>query len=73
MAAGCSAPLQPVTPGTAAPPKAAAPQPPAPVPKPYQVYGTWYQPLGHARGFSEQGRASWYGEQFHGRRTIRGR
>jgi rare lipoprotein A len=69
MAAGCAAPLQPVPPGPAASKQAAAHPPPTPLPKPYQVYGTWYQPLGHARGFSEQGRASWYGEQFHGRRT----
>jgi rare lipoprotein A len=72
MAAGCAAPLQPVPPHPAAPPPAAAPPPPVPAPKPYQVYGTWYQPLGHAKGFREEGRASWYGEQFHGRRTSNG-
>jgi rare lipoprotein A len=70
MAAGCAAPLQPVPPDPAAPPPAAAA--PVPAPKPYQVYGTWYQPLGHAKGFREEGRASWYGEQFHGRRTSNG-
>lgn len=72
MAAGCSAPLQTLPPGPAAPPVAEAPPPAAQAPKPYQVYGTWYQPLDHARGFSEQGRASWYGQKFHGRRTSNG-
>ncbi|MDZ7597942.1 MAG: septal ring lytic transglycosylase RlpA family protein [Desulfobacterales bacterium] len=69
---GCSAPLQTVPPGPAAPPAAKAPPPAVQVPKPYQVYGTWYQPLTHARGFTENGRASWYGEKFHGRRTSNG-
>ncbi len=69
---GCSAPLQTVPPGPAAPPAAKAPPPAVQAPKPYQVYGTWYQPLTHARGFTENGRASWYGEKFHGRRTSNG-
>lgn len=41
-------------------------------PKPYRVYGTWYKPLPDARGFSEQGVASWYGKKFHGRKTSNG-
>lgn len=51
-----------------------APSPPAPAgsPKPYMVMGQWYQPLSHARGFVERGKASWYGEKFHGRRTSSG-
>lgn len=40
--------------------------------KPYQVNGSWYKPLSHARGFEEQGLASWYGEKFHGRKTSNG-
>jgi len=36
-------------------------------PKPYRVNGTWYQPIPHARGFEQQGIASWYGREFHGR------
>ncbi len=48
--------------------------PPAPAgyPKPYRVYGTWYQPLPHARDFVQEGTASWYGRDFHGRRTSNG-
>lgn len=41
-------------------------------PKPYQVMGQWYHPLGDATGFEQQGIASWYGEPFHGRRTSNG-
>jgi rare lipoprotein A len=41
-------------------------------PAPYRVYGTWYQPMTHARDFVEEGTASWYGSDFHGRRTSSG-
>lgn len=48
--------------------------PPAPPghPKPYRVNGTWYQPIPNARGFEQQGIASWYGREFHGRKTSSG-
>jgi rare lipoprotein A len=49
------------------------PQPaPEGYPRPYRVNGQWYQPLPHARDFVQQGIASWYGEDFHGRRTSNG-
>ncbi len=54
----------------AAPPP--PPETPKDHPKPYRVYGTWYKPIPHARGFSQRGVASWYGEKFHGRRTSSG-
>lgn len=41
-------------------------------PRPYQVFGKWYQPLAHAKGFRQRGIASWYGEAFHGRPTSSG-
>lgn len=41
-------------------------------PKPYRVNGAWYQPLSHARGFEQEGVASWYGKKFHGRKTSNG-
>jgi rare lipoprotein A len=41
-------------------------------PKPYRVNGRWYQPIVHARGFEQEGVASWYGREFHGRRTSSG-
>lgn len=41
-------------------------------PKPYRVHGSWYQPLSHARGFEQEGIASWYGRKFHGRKTSNG-
>jgi rare lipoprotein A len=50
------------------------PAPPTPKghPKPYRVGGTWYKPMPHARDFSQQGIASWYGKKFHGRKTSSG-
>ena len=51
-----------------------SPPPPTPPghPKPYRVNGTWYQPIPHARGFVQQGTASWYGREFQGRKTSSG-
>lgn len=40
--------------------------------KPYRVWGTTYYPYRDARGFQETGLASWYGPNFHGRRTSNG-
>jgi rare lipoprotein A len=40
--------------------------------RPYRVMGKWYRPLKHARGFRQVGVASWYGEDFHGKRTSSG-
>ncbi len=51
------------------------PPPPATAPgqpKPYRVNGAWYKPLSHSQGFEEQGIASWYGKDFHGRKTSNG-
>src|SRR6478672_621824 len=39
--------------------------------KPYQVGGNWYTPR-EEPGYNRVGRASWYGELFHGRRTANG-
>ncbi|MBI5593999.1 MAG: septal ring lytic transglycosylase RlpA family protein [Deltaproteobacteria bacterium] len=41
-------------------------------PKPYKALGQWYQPLPDARGFKQTGIASWYGEDFHGKKTSSG-
>lgn len=38
----------------------------------YKVFGKRYYPLQSARGYREIGEASWYGKQFHGRRTSSG-
>lgn len=64
--AGCAS--KSVAPGPAPPTE---PGPPG-KPKPYKVMGQWYTPLADARGFQQKGIASWYGEQFHGRRTSNG-
>jgi rare lipoprotein A len=55
------------------------PAPPTPVPpsglrsqKPYQINGVWYYPLPSADGYVEEGLASWYGFEFHGKPTSCG-
>ena len=40
--------------------------------KPYKVFGKWYQPLPDAKGFRQRGIASWYGKDFHGKKTANG-
>lgn len=40
--------------------------------KPYKINGKTYYPLAHARGFTENGLASWYGRDFHGKSTANG-
>jgi peptidoglycan lytic transglycosylase len=40
--------------------------------KPYDVFGKHYVPMTSASGFRQKGVASWYGKQFHGRRTSSG-
>jgi rare lipoprotein A len=73
---------KPFRPGTGAP-AAQQPKPPAkaePAPRtdlkgwerPYVVAGERYQPLRSHDGFSEQGLASWYGLDFHGKKTSNG-
>ncbi len=77
LAAGCSArstpsappaPLPRPVPRTEAPPPETAPG----QPKPYKALGQWYQPIPDASGFRQQGVASWYGPDFHGKRTSSG-
>ena len=52
-------------------PKTAA-APPTTYPKPYKALGQWYQPLPDAKDFRQTGVASWYGEDFHGKKTSSG-
>ena len=40
--------------------------------KPYRVMGKWYYPLEDSEGFRQQGIASWYGKDFHGKFTSNG-
>mgnify|MGYP001544889371 FL=1 len=48
------------------------PQKPAGYPKPYKVLGKWYQPLRDSKDFRQRGIASWYGKDFHGKKTSNG-
>jgi rare lipoprotein A len=43
-----------------------------PTQKPYQIKGKTYYPIPSADGFQETGLASWYGSDFHGRKTSNG-
>jgi rare lipoprotein A len=78
LLAGCatrSRPAPPSFPSTPAP--ASRPEPTAPEtrpgePRPYKALGQWYQPLPDATGFRQEGIASWYGPDFHGKRTSSG-
>ncbi len=45
---------------------------PTRVSKPYKINGIWYYPLSSAEGYREKGIASWYGADFHGKRTANG-
>lgn len=44
----------------------------SPKTKPYTVLGRTYYPLQTARGYDEVGTASWYGKDFHGKKTAAG-
>jgi len=66
MIAGCTQAIPPSGPPPAVPPSKSL------YPKPYKVLGEWYQPLPDARGFRQTGIASWYGQEFHGKKTSNG-
>jgi len=57
---------------TSAPSSSPPPKQPPGYPKPYKVWGKWYQPLPDAEGFRQRGLASWYGKDFHGKKTSNG-
>ena len=40
--------------------------------KPYTIRGVTYYPLASGVGYSEEGVASWYGKDFHGKKTANG-
>ncbi|MFH1035390.1 MAG: septal ring lytic transglycosylase RlpA family protein [Pseudomonadota bacterium] len=40
--------------------------------RPYTIQGRTYRPLPSAQGYQERGIASWYGPNFHGKRTSNG-
>ncbi len=40
--------------------------------RPYKVMGKWYHPMTNAQGFRQRGLASWYGKDFHGKKTSNG-
>lgn len=71
---GCAAKKAP--PPEPLPRSAPAPEPAPPgapgQPRPYKVMGRWYQPIADPRGFRQQGIASWYGADFHGKRASSG-
>jgi len=70
LLAGCSTRSRPLPPAPR--PEASAPEARPGEPKPYKALGQWYQPLPDAKGFRQEGIASWYGPDFHGKRTSSG-
>lgn len=44
----------------------------APTQKPYKIRGKTYYPIPNSEGFEQTGIASWYGSDFHGRKTSNG-
>lgn len=78
---GCSTTLGPYgevhipppesTPYKKSPPASSGQKTPA-TQKPYKINGIQYTPLANADGFVQTGLASWYGKQFHGRKTANG-
>ncbi|MBU1053240.1 MAG: septal ring lytic transglycosylase RlpA family protein [Proteobacteria bacterium] len=71
LLSSCSTGRQPVSVSSKYPPKASYP-PKANYPKPYKVFGKWYQPIPDSKGYRERGIASWYGKDFHGKKTSNG-
>jgi rare lipoprotein A len=53
-------------------PESAPPETRPDQPRPYKALGQWYQPIPDAKGFRQQGLASWYGPDFHGKRASSG-
>src|SRR5262249_53064845 len=70
--AGCATPKPAIV---APPPVAAADLPPADgiykIGNPYQIEGIWYYPS-EDYAYRQEGIASWYGQDFHGKRTANG-
>jgi rare lipoprotein A len=54
------------------PPPSTVPMPGLRTQRPYQINGIWYYPVPSAEGYSEEGLASWYGSDFHGKPTSCG-
>lgn len=72
-----AAPPAPVAGKPAAKPAPAAPAVPAPVPSAgnppfYEVFGERYFVMPSSEGYRQTGIASWYGQDFHGKRTSSG-
>lgn len=40
--------------------------------RPYKINGKWYHPIESTYSFEEEGYASWYGSDFHGKKTSNG-
>jgi rare lipoprotein A len=69
--AGCASKAPSVPPRPAEPSTSEGRKPKA-TQRPYTVMGKTYHPLPTADGYQEKGLASWYGPNFHGKRTSNG-
>ncbi|GAB6111562.1 septal ring lytic transglycosylase RlpA family protein [Desulfomicrobium salsuginis] len=70
--AGCGSKYVPGASSAPPPPGQKAPAGKGGTYKPYTVMGQTYYPLGSAEGYAETGVASWYGPDFHGKKTANG-
>ncbi|MEF3168007.1 MAG: septal ring lytic transglycosylase RlpA family protein [Deltaproteobacteria bacterium] len=70
--AGCGKKAGPPPAGLPAPQKPPSKAVIPPTQRPYTINGKTYYPLPSAEGFVEEGLASWYGPDFHGRPTANG-
>ncbi len=67
LVSGCGKSSVSSGPAVTGPPPAKAPST-----KPYTVFGQTYYPLESGHGYVEEGVASWYGKDFHGKTTSNG-
>lgn len=72
LGAGCATKGVPEPSRPSAPPPAPRAMVSEPTLRPYTVLGQTYHPIPSADGFAEEGVASWYGPQFHSKRTASG-
>lgn len=81
VVAACAPPRSPAPAVPSASPEVASPQRAGDVSqprelrgweRPYEVFGERYHPLLSHEGFVEEGFASWYGQDFHGKKTSNG-
>lgn len=70
--AGCGGKPTPSSLPPSSKPKTSTPSKKGGTYRPYTIFGQTYYPLESADGYAETGMASWYGPNFHGKKTANG-